>query len=54
MNHYVYGKEVEMKFIVVMIYFLKDLQTVSSTRTQKELISITITGRKLGEKNTKV
>ena len=51
-NHYVYEKEVDMKFIVVMFYFLKDLQTVSSSRTQKEIISITITGRKSGEKNT--
>ena len=37
-----------MKFIAVIIYFLK-----VSARTQKELISITITGRKSGEKNTR-
>ena len=39
--------------IAVIIYFVKVLQTVSSARNQKELISITITGRKSGEKNTR-
>ena len=33
--------------------FLKVLQTVSSARNQKELISITITERKSGVENTR-